>query len=159
MTNRNDYFMKLALGEAQKAYAEQEIPIGAVVVSSQGEILGKGYNQRERLNDPTAHAEMLAISAAANTQSDWRLDDCSIYVTLEPCPMCAGAIVNARIATVIYGTADTGAGACGSRFDICGSNVLNHKTSVVSGVMEEQCQQLLSEFFTQVRQRGSTSVT
>jgi len=159
MTNRNDYFMKLALREADKAFAAEEIPIGAVVISPKGEILGKGYNQREQLNDPTAHAEMLAISAAANTLGDWRLDGCSIYVTLEPCPMCGGAIVNARIETVIFGTTDTGAGACGSRFDICGSNLLNHKTSVISGVMEEQCKQILSDFFTQVRQRGSTSLT
>lgn len=156
---RNEHFMKLALRESDKAFAAEEIPIGAVVVSAKGEILGKGYNQREQLKDPTAHAEMLAISAAANTRGDWRLDDCTIYVTLEPCPMCAGAIVNARIATVVYGTSDSGAGACGSKFDICGSNILNHKTSVISGVLEEQCRQVLSEFFSQVRQRGTTSRT
>jgi tRNA(adenine34) deaminase len=156
---RNDQWMKVALREAERAFAQQEVPIGAVVVSGKGEVLGKGYNQREQLNDPTAHAEILAITAAANTRRDWRLDDCTLYVTLEPCPMCAGAIVNARIPTVVYGTEDKTAGACGSRFSICGEPVMNHKTSVVSGVLEERCRQLLAEFFSQIRSRGDVRKT
>jgi len=147
--------MKVALREAEKAYEKKEIPIGAVVVSKEGDIIGKGHNQREHLNDPTAHAEILAITAAANTIKDWRLQGATIYVTLEPCPMCAGAVVNARIATVVYGATDTTAGACGSAFDICGQKVMNHKTSVVSGVLADQCQQLLTEFFTLVRNGNS----
>jgi len=151
---RNKRWMKLALREAEKAYELGEVPVGAVVVSPRGEILGKGYNQREHLHDPTAHAEMLAISAAANSLGNWRLENCTIYVTLEPCPMCAGAIVNARIETVVYGTADQTAGACGSRYDICGEEVMNHKTAVVSGVLEEQCRQILTEFFTLTRDQS-----
>lgn len=152
---RNEKWMKVALREADRAFAQQEVPIGAVVVSAKGEVLGKGYNQREQLYDPTAHAEILAITAAANTRRDWRLDDCTLYVTLEPCPMCAGAIVNARIPTVVYGTADKAAGACGSKFSICGEPVMNHTTHVVSGVLEPQCRQLLAEFFSQIRDEGS----
>ena len=148
---RNRRWMKAALAEAEKAYEAGEVPVGAIVVSPTGEMLGKGYNQREALNDPTAHAEMLAISAAANSLEDWRLENCLLYVTLEPCPMCAGAIVNARIETVIYGAADQSAGACGSKFSICGESILNHKTSVVSGVLADQCQQILTEFFSQTR--------
>ena len=156
---RNKQWMQVALREAEMAYEKKEVPIGAVVVSREGDLLGKGHNQREHLNDPTAHAEILAITAAANTLGDWRLDGCTLYVTLEPCPMCAGAIVNARIATVVYGATDRTAGACGSAFEICGRKVMNHKTSVVSGVMSEQCQQLLTEFFTLVRHKDSHNVT
>jgi len=148
---RNEYWMKMALREARKAFQAEEVPIGAVVVSRTGDVLGKGYNQREHLKDPTAHAEILAITAAANTRGDWRLDDTILYVTLEPCPMCAGAIVNARIPTVVYGAPDKAAGGCGSKFGICGGTLMNHTTSVLSGVLEEQCQALLAEFFRTIR--------
>ncbi len=151
----NEYWMKMALKEAGRALQKEEVPIGAVIISAAGEILGKGHNQRESLKDPTAHAEILAITAAANTKGDWRLDDAIIYVTLEPCAMCAGAIVNARIPTVVFGTADRAAGGCGSRFTICGQQVMNHKTAVVSGVLEDQCQSLLTQFFEQIRTRDS----
>jgi len=157
--HRNEYWMKLALREAEKAFLIDEVPIGAIVVSPRGEILGKGYNQREKLHDPTAHAEILAITAATNTIGQWRLSDSIIFVTLEPCPMCAGAIVNARIPTVVYGTADQDSGACGSRFDICGTQVMNHKTSVVSGVLEEECQGILTEFFTTLRDHTQNKIT
>jgi len=149
--NRNDYWMQVALKEAEKALEMKEVPVGAVIVSDEGEILGKGYNQREHLSDPTAHAEILAITAAANTRGDWRIDNATAYVTLEPCPMCAGALVNARITTVVFGVYDKTAGGCGSRFSICGEPLMNHKTSVVSGVLADQCQSLLTEFFRQVR--------
>lgn len=151
--------MQIALREAEKAYEQGEVPVGAIVVSPRGEILGKGYNQRESLNDPTAHAEMLAISAAANTLGDWRLENCLLYVTLEPCPMCAGAIVNARLETVVYGAADKTAGACGSEYEICGQPIMNHTTSVVSGVLADQCQQILTEFFTLTRNNSQTEIT
>lgn len=151
---RNEYWMRLALREAERALQKEEVPIGAVIVSANGEVLGKGHNQRESLKDPTAHAEILAITAA-NTKGDWRLDNTIIYVTLEPCAMCAGAIVNARIPTVVFGTADRAAGGCGSRFTICGQQVMNHKTTVISGVMQERCQSLLTQFFEQIRSHDS----
>ncbi|MEJ2051158.1 MAG: tRNA adenosine(34) deaminase TadA [Calditrichota bacterium] len=151
--DRNEYWMKVALREAEKAFQADEVPIGAVIVTNTGEILGKGYNQRECLKDPTAHAEILAITAAANTRGDWRLDDTILYVTLEPCPMCAGAIMNARIPTVVYGAPDKAAGGCGSKFDICGGSLMNHTVTVISGVLEDQCQSLLAEFFRTIRER------
>ncbi len=142
--------MQIALKEAKTALAEDEIPVGAIVVY-QGQIIGKGYNQREKLNDPTAHAEMIAITAAANHLESWRLDDCVLYVTLEPCPMCAGAIVNARIPTVVFGAQDKQYGACVSQFMICDHPSLNHSVKIVPNILEEECKAILGEFFSNLR--------
>jgi tRNA(adenine34) deaminase len=152
----HDRWMRAALRLAQQAFAEGEVPIGAVVVH-EGQIIGEGYNQRESLKDPTAHAEMIAITQAAQTLDSWRLLDCTIYATLEPCPMCAGAIVLARIPTVIYGTPDPKAGACHSLFQITTDSRLNHRALVFSGVLQDECRRLLQEFFAQQRASGKKS--
>ena len=145
--------MRLAYAEAEKAFEAGEIPVGAIIVH-QDSVIGKGYNQRELLNDPTAHAEMIAISSAAEFLKDWRLDECTIYVTLEPCPMCAGAILNARIPKVVFGAYDDEAGMCGSIENLCDQNLLNHKAVVVGGVLEEQCELLLKSFFYKIRNQS-----
>ncbi len=118
MKQDHAYWMKQALVQAGKAFAAEEIPVGAIVVKD-GKVIGRGYNQREQLNDPTAHAEVIAITAAANTIDDWRLTESTLYVTKEPCPMCAGAIVNARIRMVVFGCYDEEAGCCGSLYQLC----------------------------------------
>ena len=146
-------WMGQALELARQAFDEEEVPIGAIVVH-EGRIIGTGYNQREQLNDPTAHAEMLAITQAASELGDWRLNGCSLYVTLEPCPMCAGAIVLARISHVIYGTTDPKAGACESLFRITDDARLNHRCQVVGGVLRDECRGLLQEFFAMQRAKG-----
>ena len=114
---------------AQKAFSEGEVPVGAIVVKND-KIIGRGYNQRERLNDPTAHAEILAITAASSTLEDWRLSDCTIYVTKEPCPMCAGAIINSRVSNLIFGAYDEKKGCCGSLYQLCGDRRLDSRTAV-----------------------------
>ncbi|MDP7128514.1 MAG: nucleoside deaminase, partial [Candidatus Marinimicrobia bacterium] len=128
--------MLQALHEAEKAYEADEVPVGAVVVY-EDRIIGRGYNQREQLNDPTAHAEIIAITAAANTLEDWRLNNCTLFVTKEPCPMCAGAIVNARLKMVIFGCYDEEAGCCGSLYQLCGDPRFKTKVSVKGGVLEK----------------------
>ena len=139
--------MRRALVEAQTAAAENEVPVGAVIVH-QGRVIASAHNQREQLNDPTSHAEMIAITQAATSLGSWRLDNCTLYVTLEPCPMCAGAILQARIPNVVYGAADTKAGAVASLFALLNDERLNHRcTSVLSGVLAEPCGTILSEFF------------
>ena len=138
--------MFLALLEANKAYDLEEVPIGAVVIKD-GRIIGKGYNQTEQLKDPTAHAEIIAITSAANTLNDWRLIDCEIYVTKEPCSMCAGAILNARIKSVFFGAYDEKEGCCGSLYQICHDPRFKHQTSVSGGILEDDCKQLLKDFF------------
>lgn len=131
---------------AEKAFSLDEVPVGAVVVCFD-RIIGKGYNQRESLSDPTAHAEILAITAAANTLENWRLNECTIYVTKEPCTMCAGAIINSRIKRLVFGAYDDKKGACGSLYQICGDKRLESNTVVKGGVMESQCSSILKEFF------------
>jgi tRNA(adenine34) deaminase len=148
-------FMRHALEEARKALEEDEVPVGAVVVC-QGHIIGAAHNQRERLCDPTAHAEMLAITQAAAALREWRLEACTLYVTLEPCPMCAGAIVQARIPRVVFGARDEKAGACGSLYNLASDLRLNHRAEVQGGVLEEECAALLREFF-QNRRRSERS--
>jgi len=135
-----------ALHLAEKAYMEGEIPVGAVVVHN-NKIIGRGYNQRERLIDPTAHAEILAITAAAGTLEDWRLIGCTLYVTKEPCSMCAGAIINSRLDQLVFGAYDEKKGCCGSLYQLCGDRRLDSKTAVKGGVEEEKCLALLQEFF------------
>jgi tRNA(adenine34) deaminase len=144
--------MRLALSEAQRAYEEGEIPVGAVVIR-EGRILGRGHNRIEKLNDPTAHAEMIAISAAAESLGQPRLQGATIYVTIEPCPMCAGAIVLARLERLVYGARDPKTGACGTLYDITNDPRLNHRVEVSSGVLENECSQMLSDFFTKLRSK------
>ena len=139
-------WMNEALRLAGKAYREGEIPVGAVIVQK-NKIIGRGYNQRERLKDPTAHAEILAITAAAGTLEDWRLTDCTLYVTKEPCPMCAGAIINSRMHLLVFGAYDEEKGCCGSLYQLCGDRRLDSKTAVKGGVEEENCTAILQEFF------------
>lgn len=149
----HDPWMRKALDLAVLAFDQDEVPVGAIVVQD-GRVVGEGYNQREQLNDPTAHAEMIAITQAAGTLGSWRLTDCTLYVTLEPCPMCAGAIVQARVPTVVYGTDDPKAGACQSLFSITTDERLNHRATVLGGVMREDCRDILQAFFRQQRAKG-----
>jgi len=149
----DEHFMRRCLQEAERALAEDEVPIGAIVVH-QGRIVGRGHNQRERLHDPTAHAEMLAITAAAAHLGDWRLKGCTVYVTLEPCLMCIGAMVLARIDRLVFGAYDPKAGACGSVYDIPADGRLNHRFEVTGGVLEPRCREILQDFFRRQRQAG-----
>lgn len=146
-------YMRLALVEARIAFEAGEVPVGAIVVHD-GIIIGRAHNQREMLKDPTAHAEMLAITQAAAALESWRLDDCHLYVTLEPCPMCAGAIVLARITKVIFGATDPKAGACESLFTICNDSRLNHRAEVIGGILAFECGGILTEFFAMQRAKG-----
>jgi tRNA(adenine34) deaminase len=139
--------MQRAIREAERALAHDDVPVGAVIVDARGEVLGTGHNERELLQDPSAHAELLAIRAAAAAVGSWRLLDTTLYVTLEPCAMCAGAIVLARIPTVVYGTPDPKAGAAGSVLDILAEPRLNHRPTVIGGVLQPQCAALLLDFF------------
>jgi tRNA(adenine34) deaminase len=143
---RDEYFMRLALREAEHALAHEDVPIGAVVVRD-GELLAAAHNERELRGDPTAHAEIIALREAARVVGSWRVLDAGIYVTLEPCAMCAGAIVLARAARVVYGAADPKAGACGSVLDVPGEPVLNHRPQVAGGLLAEDCGALLTSFF------------
>lgn len=146
--------MEMALEEAAQAAAEDEVPVGAVIVSLQRGLIGQAHNQRELLKDPTAHAEMVAITQAAQSLRSWRLEDCILYVTLEPCPMCAGAIVLARLPMVVYGTTDPKAGACDTLYRITNDARLNHRAQVVGGVLAERCAGVLSAFFAEKRRQG-----
>lgn len=149
----DERFMRAALAEARTAFDDGEVPIGAVIV--QGEhIIGRGHNQRELLSDPTAHAEMLALTAASSYVGGWRLDDCTMYVTLEPCCMCAGAIVAARLGRLVFGATDTKAGACVSLFTIPDDPRLNHRTEMSGGVLAGPCADILRSFFQQQRAAG-----
>jgi tRNA(adenine34) deaminase len=163
MSDRKDLFssrknhkdwMNESIRLAQKAFSEGEVPVGAIVVKND-KIIGRGYNQRERLNDPTAHAEILAITAASSTLEDWRLSDCTIYVTKEPCPMCAGAIINARVSNLIFGAYDEEKGCCGSLYQLCGDRRLDSRTAVKGGVEEDKCTAILQEFFNIKREKGT----
>lgn len=146
-------WMRRALQQARAAFEQEEVPVGAVIVY-EGRIVGEGLNQREALNDPTAHAEILAITQAAQQLGSWRLTDCTLYATLEPCPMCAGAIVQARIPRVVYGATDPKAGACHTLYSITDDPRLNHRCTVLGGVLQEECRQILQEFFAVQRARG-----
>lgn len=146
-------WMKKALDQAVLAFEQDEVPVGAVIVY-RDQVIAEAYNQRETLNDPTAHAEMIAITQAAESLGSWRLLDCTLYVTLEPCPMCAGAIVQSRIPFVVYGTPDPKGGACDTLFQITSDIRLNHQAAVLGGVMREDCKAILQEFFRQQRAKG-----
>lgn len=143
--------MTLALREAEKAFEKNEAPVGAVVLDSSGIVVGRGFNQMETLNDATAHAEMIALTAAMATMRSKYLQDCTLVVTLEPCPMCAGAIVLAKVGRVVFGSYDAKMGAAGTLFNLLDSPKLNHRAEVIGGVMEEKTTALLKEFFAKVR--------
>jgi tRNA(adenine34) deaminase len=142
----DERFMRLAIGEAQRALEHEDVPIGAVVVRD-GAVIGAGRNERERRQDPTAHAEVLALRQAAEAVGSWRVLDSVLYVTLEPCAMCAGAIVLARVPRVVYGTVDPKAGAAGSVLDVLAEPRLNHRPEVVGGLLADECAALLTDFF------------
>ncbi len=146
-------WMRRALRQAAAAMEMGEVPVGAVIVHDDT-VIAESHNQRETLNDPTAHAEMIAITQAAEALGSWRLLDCTLYVTLEPCPMCAGAIVQSRIPSVIYGTADPKGGACHTLFQITSDIRLNHQALVLGGVLQDECRTILQEFFRQQRAQG-----
>ena len=146
----DEYFMHEALRLANKAAAANEVPIGAVIVRAR-KIIARAYNQVELLKDATAHAEMLALTQAEAAVGDWRLTDCDLYVTKEPCPMCAGAIVHTRIRRVIFGCADVRAGAAGTVMNLLQHNALNHHCQITSGVLENECASLLRDFFRKKR--------
>jgi len=143
-------FMQLALAEAEIALEQNEVPVGAVVVKD-GKVIAKAHNRREQDKDPLAHAEVLALKQAAKKLKNWRLTGCTIYVTLEPCPMCAGAMQQARVSRLVYGAADPKAGAAGSVFNLVSEPKLAHRLQVTSGMAKESCQQLLDIFFKKVR--------
>jgi tRNA(adenine34) deaminase len=149
--NQDEKWMRVALQEATFALKKKEVPVGAVVVC-RDKIIGRGHNQTETLNDPTAHAEILAIGAAANYLNSWRLSETVLYVTLEPCAMCAGAIVLARMKKLVFGAFDPKAGACGSLYNLVQDGRLNHQVEVVSEVLKEDCSALLQSFFKELRE-------
>jgi len=150
-----DKFMALALIEAEKAGKKGEVPVGAIIIDSQGKVVARGHNLRESKNDPTAHAERVASRKASKKNGSWRLAGCTIFVTLEPCPMCAGALVNSRIKRVVFGCRDPKAGSCGTLMDITSDSRLNHRVEAVSGVLEEKCSKILKDFFKSRRSRGN----
>jgi tRNA(adenine34) deaminase len=152
----DDKYMKLAIEQAQIAEENGDVPIGAVIVY-ENQIIGKAYNQREQLNDPTAHAEIIALTQAAAFMESWRLHGCIIYVTLEPCPMCAGALVLARMDRLVYGCDDPKTGACGSLYDIVRDKRLNHRLAVGKGVLADECSELLRDFFEKKRLEKTSS--
>ena len=151
--------MRLAIEEAEKALTHRDVPVGAVIFGPDGTVIGAGHNERELLQDPSAHAEMLAIRQAAEHIGHWRLLETTLYVTLEPCAMCAGAIVLARIPHVVYGTIDPKAGAAGSVLDVLQEPRLNHRTGVTGNVLQAECAQLLKDFFAAKRRRSLPSDT
>ena len=149
----HEHFMRMALDEAEQAFREDEVPIGAVIVCGH-RVIAAAHNQREQLHDPTAHAEMIAITQAAEAIQSWRLEGCTLYVTLEPCPMCAGAIVQARIPVVVYGASDPKAGAVRSLFRLLDDPRLNHRAEIIPDVLADPCGAILTRFFAQQRRLG-----
>lgn len=144
------YFMDRALKQAQLAYNKGEVPVGAVVVKD-GKIISRGYNLRESTNDPTAHAELIAMKKASKKLDSWRLTGCTLYVTLEPCPMCSGVIINSRIDRVVFGAYDQKAGCCTTLYHLCNDERFNHRAEILGGVSEEKCAKILSDFFKEKR--------
>lgn len=150
MLDFDEYAMRLALDEARQAATEKEVPVGAVIVRD-STVIASAHNQREQLRDPTAHAEMIAITQAAESLGGWRLENCTLYVTLEPCPMCAGGIVQARVPRVVYGARDPKAGAVESLFTLLADDRLNHRCEVTTGVLADECGEILRQFFRERR--------
>lgn len=149
----HEHYMRIALAEAEAALAESEVPVGAVIVQHD-RVIASAHNQREQLRDPTAHAEMIAITQAAGALNSWRLEDCTLYVTLEPCPMCAGAILQARIPVVVYGAPDPKGGAVHTLYQLLSDPRLNHRPQIVPGVLQELGGQILTRFFQSQRALG-----
>ena len=147
------HWMRQALLEADAAAQQQEVPVGSVVVY-ENQIIARGHNQRESWQDPTGHAELIAMRRAAHAIGSWRLEDCTLYITLEPCPMCAGAIVLARIPLVVFGAYDPKAGACGSVMDLTNDSRLNHRAQTRGGILRDECAHRLTSFFAQQRKLG-----
>ena len=161
MTNQLDQdrkFMEIALQEAQKAFSIGEVPVGAVLVQEET-IITRGHNQREQRQDPTAHAELIVIQEAAEKLRSWRLIDTTLYVTLEPCLMCAGAMLQARIPRLVLGTRDPKAGACGSLYTVHKDSRLNHQIDIVYGIKEKACRNILKDFFQQLREKQPLLIT
>ncbi|WP_240041254.1 tRNA adenosine(34) deaminase TadA [Paenibacillus ginsengarvi] len=154
--NDHERWMEEAIREAAKAEALREVPIGAVIVKD-GQIIGRGHNLRETSLDPTAHAEMIAIREASESLGAWRLLDCTLYVTLEPCPMCAGAIVQSRVKTVVYGTPDPKAGCAGTLMNLIQEDRFNHRAELIDGVLRERCAALLTDFFRKLRGKAAAA--
>lgn len=154
MSETQEYFMEEALQEAKKAFEMQEVPIGAII-EKDGKIIGRGHNLIESSKDPTTHAELVAIRQAAETLDSWRLLDCTMYVTTEPCPMCAGAMVLARIKKVYIGTPDKKTGACGSLMNTLQDERLNHQVEIETGLLQEKCEKLMKTFFKNLRKKKS----
>ncbi|NKI21735.1 tRNA adenosine(34) deaminase TadA [Paenibacillus dendritiformis] len=150
----HEHWMRAAMEEAKKAEAIGEVPIGAVVVRD-GQIIGRGHNLRETTLDSTAHAEMIAIREASSAIRAWRLLDCTLYVTLEPCPMCAGALVQSRLPLVVYGTADPKAGCAGTLMNLLQEPRFNHRVDIIEGVLQEECAAMLTDFFRRLRKKKS----
>jgi tRNA(adenine34) deaminase len=153
MIGTHDAYMRMALSLAEQAYEADEVPVGAVIVHA-GRVIAAAHNQREMLRDPTAHAEMIAITQAAESRGDWRLEECTLYVTLEPCAMCAGAILQARIPLVVYGATDPKAGAVQTLYHLLDDARLNHRSAVISGVLAAPCGEILTRFFSDKRRLG-----
>ena len=149
----HDHYMRMALAEAEAALEAEEVPVGAVIVHGE-RVIAAAHNQREQLSDPTAHAEMIAITQAAQALDDWRLEGCTLYVTLEPCIMCSGAILQARIPIVVYGATDPKAGAVQTLFHLLSDNRLNHRCQVVPGILAQPSGELLTRFFESQRRLG-----
>ena len=149
-----EYFMKEALKEAKKAYKKLEVPVGVVIVKNE-KIIARAYNQKEGKKSPTKHAEITAIEKACKTLKNWRLNDCEMYVTLEPCPMCAGAIVNSRIKKIYIGAMEQKSGACGSKLNLLQEYDFETKVEIETGIMKEECQNILKSFFKEIRNMKS----
>ncbi|MEO0226070.1 MAG: tRNA adenosine(34) deaminase TadA [candidate division WOR-3 bacterium] len=154
MNHTDDYFMSEALKEAEKAFAEDEVPVGCIMVLD-NRIISRGHNQIERLKDATAHAEMIALTSAANHLGNWRLKGVTVYVTIEPCIMCASALVLARVKKIIFGARDKKFGGCGSVFNIANERKLNHRIAVVEGICREKAERLMRDFFKKKRRKRS----
>lgn len=150
MEKNKEYYMKQALKEAEKAYQKLEVPVGAVIVKD-GKIIARAHNQKETKKDTTKHAEILAIQKASRKLQSWRLIDCEMYITLEPCSMCAGAIINSRIKKIYIGTMDDKTGAAGSKLDLFEDYTFNHKVEVEKNIMKEECEEILKRFFKELR--------
>ncbi len=153
-TKEDERFMRVAIEAARIAEDNGDVPIGAVIVCEK-RIIGKAYNQREQLRDPTAHAEIIALTQAAAARQSWRLNGCTMYVTLEPCPMCAGALVLSRMDRLCYGCSDPKSGACGTLYNIVGDERLNHRLEVTAGVLEKECREQLQNFFERRRDENA----
>ncbi|GER68515.1 tRNA-specific adenosine deaminase [Weizmannia acidilactici] len=158
MENRDKYYMRLAIAEAKKAEAMNEVPIGAVIVLDE-EVIASGHNLRETTQNAAAHAELLAIEKACARTGSWRLENAKLYVTLEPCPMCSGAILQSRIKRVVYGAKDPKAGCAGTLMNLLQDSRFNHQSEVVSGVLEEECGELLRSFFRSLREKKKKEKT